>query len=215
MEDAVTLARAIVDGGGMATPIHADLEDSKQLASLLDRCNTMAPLRCLVNNASFFPLDIPSAIDPSLWRPVMQVNLRTPVTLTSHLYELLKASHRRGVVVNILDNKLMAMNPDYFTYTLSKAGLRTATEAMAMAFGSTLRCAGIAPGITLPSPLQTMEDFQVSHDANPLNRGCGTDDILAAARFIVTTESFSGQVLTIDGGLHLARPERDIVFLDQ
>lgn len=206
------LTERIHRDGGVATPVQADLIDHEASLELLRRCNQQTPLVGLINNASLFQYDTPMRLAPDIWSPLFQVNLRTPAHLATGLFELLKTGGRRGVTINILDNKLSAMNPDYYTYTLTKAGLQTATEAMAMAFGGVMRCAGIAPGITLSSPLQNEDDFTKVHDANPLRRGCRTADICAAAGFIAETESFSGQVLTIDGGLHLAGPARDIVF---
>jgi NAD(P)-dependent dehydrogenase (short-subunit alcohol dehydrogenase family) len=112
----------------------------------------------------------------------------------------------------MLDQKLTNLNPDFFAYTLSKAALSVATEMMAQSFAPHIRVCGIAPGLTLPSTLQTPETFDRAWRNNPLRRGAAPEDIAAAALFILRTPSVTGTTMTVDGGEHLMRRLRDISF---
>jgi NAD(P)-dependent dehydrogenase (short-subunit alcohol dehydrogenase family) len=112
----------------------------------------------------------------------------------------------------MLDQKLTNLNPDFFAYTLSKAALSVATEMMAQSFAPHIRVCGIAPGLTLPSTLQTPARFEQAWRDNPLRRGAAPEDIAAAALFILRTPSITGTTITVDGGEHLTRRLRDISF---
>ncbi len=117
-----------------------------------------------------------------------------------------------GLIVNLLDQKLYNLNPDFLTYTLSKIGLQGLTTLLAQQFAPRLRVAGIAPGLTLRSGSQTDARFVEQHAANPLGVGVTTDDLVRALRFIEQTPSFTGDTLVVDGGEHLTGRPRDIAF---
>ena len=141
----------------------------------------------------------------------MAINLRAPMLLSQALARQLPESET-GLIVNLLDQKLYNLNPDFLTYTLSKIGLQGLTKLLAQQFAPRLRVAGIAPGLTLRSGNQTDAVFARDHAANPLRVGVTTDDLVRALRFIEQTPSFTGDTLIVDGGEHLTGRPRDIAF---
>ena len=186
-----------------------DLASPETPARLIDQAIQKAgPLHGLINNASMFEFDKAGTITASSIAAHMAPNLTAPVLLTQHFAETLVLEH--GVVINILDQKLSNLNPDFFSYTLTKAALAAATEMFAMALAPKIRVCGIAPGITMKAPKQTDEKFQKAWRANPLRRGAAPDDIAAADLFILQTPSVTGTTLTVDGGEHLLRRSRDV-----
>jgi len=116
-------------------------------------------------------------------------------------------------VVNLLDQKLWNPNPDFLSYTLSKAALESATGLLARALAPQLRVLGVAPGITLPAAGQTDDGFAAAHRANPLGRGSTPDDIAAAVVYLANAPAVTGTTLLVDGGQHLLPTTRDIMFL--
>ena len=119
-----------------------------------------------------------------------------------------------ALIVNLLDAKLAALNPDYFTYTLTKIGLEGLTELTARSFAPRLRCAAIAPAVTLVSGPQSRENFEAVHGMNPLGQGVSVAEIVAALRFIIATPTFNAQTLVLDGGQRLLGLPRDVAYLD-
>jgi NAD(P)-dependent dehydrogenase (short-subunit alcohol dehydrogenase family) len=188
-----------------------DLADPETPARLIDEAIRKAgPLYGLINNASKFEFDKAGAITAAAIAAHMAPNLTAPVLLTQHFAATLALE--RGVVINLLDQKLTNLNPDFFSYTLTKAALAAATEMFAMALAPRIRVCGIAPGITMKAPKQSDENFQKAWRANPLRRGAAPADIAAAALYILQTPSVTGTTLTVDGGEHLLRRARDVSF---
>jgi len=184
-----------------------DLADPETPARLVAGAG---PLSGLINNASHFVFDSPATVTAASVAAHAGPNLIAPVLLAQ---AFAAQQPEAGVIINILDQKLSNLNPDFFAYTLTKAALAAATEMMAQAFAPNIRVCGIAPGITLPSPNMSAQSFERAWRANPLNRGAAPEDIAAAALFIVQTPSVTGTVLTVDGGEHLTHRPRDIAFL--
>jgi NAD(P)-dependent dehydrogenase (short-subunit alcohol dehydrogenase family) len=122
-------------------------------------------------------------------------------------------ARQRGVVINLLDQKLFNLNPDYLSYTLSKAALATATTLLARSLAPKLRVVGLAPGLTLPSADQTKADFAKAHARTPLGRSSTPDDLAAAVCFVANAPAITGTTLVVDGGQHLLPTERDVMFL--
>src|SRR5256885_6360336 len=139
----------------------------------------------------------------------MAVNLRAPLLLSQALARQLP-DNQTGLIVNLLDQKLFNLNPDFLSYTLSKTGLGSLTALLAQSFAPRLRVAGIAPGLTLRSGSQTDARFEAQHAANPLGVGVMTDDLVRALRFILATPSYTGDTLVVDSGEHLTGRPRDI-----
>ena len=176
------------------------------------RAAALGPLRCLVNNASHFEPDLPATFDyASLQRHVVP-NLAAPLLLTRCLHESLP-DDARGVVVNLLDQKLDNLNPDFFSYTLGKAALLTATHLMAGSFAPKLRVVGVSPGITLISADQTPEGFEAAHRMTPLGRSSTPADIVRAVLYLADADAVTGVNLIVDGGQHLLPLPRDVMYL--
>ena len=212
--EAEALLAEIVDGGGAGKLVNADLSRAEDTASLIARAEAGAPpLVALVNNASLFEHDDITSLTASAMDRHYAVNLRAPMLLSKAFLEAM-AGARDGCVINMLDNKVFAVNPDYLSYTVSKFGLHGATLAMAMALAPRVRVNAIAPGITLESGGQGARSFQRGLGMSPLGRVSSTRDIVQAARFILNTPSLNGQVITIDGGQYLQKLPRDVAFLE-
>ena len=202
----------IAAAGGQAKAIRADLSSARQAEALVGKCRAQGVhLTCLVNSASVFKLDRAPTAKAADFDLHMAVNLRAPLLLSQALARQLPASET-GVIVNMLDQKLFNLNPDFLTYTLSKIGLQGLTTLLAQSFAPRLRVAGIAPGLTLRSGSQTDARFAQQHTENPLCVGVTTADLVRALRFIVATPTYTGDVLIVDSGEHLSGRPRDIAF---
>jgi NAD(P)-dependent dehydrogenase (short-subunit alcohol dehydrogenase family) len=169
------------------------------------------PLFGLINNASRFEFDSPATVTAEAIAAHVAPNLIAPMMLTKHFAERLTLE--RGVVINILDQKLSNLNPDFFSYTLTKAALAAGTEMSAMALAPRIRVCGIAPGLTMKAPKQSEQKFEAAWRANPLQRGSAPEDIARAALFVLQTPSITGTIITVDGGEHLMRRSRDVGIL--
>ncbi|MGE4481032.1 SDR family NAD(P)-dependent oxidoreductase [Acidocella sp.] len=213
-EGARAVAADIVAGGGRATPVNANLANEAEVERLYRKCEALCPLGLLVNSASGFEYDTAASVSAKGLESHMRVNLFAPVLLTRSLHASLAARGAKGVAINIVDNKVFGLNPDYFSYTLSKVAMQGMIQMQAMALAPTLRVAGIAPGITLISGLQTEREFERSHRNNPMGQGCTPEQILNAVDFILASPAYHGQTLVIDGGQVLQRRPRDVVFLE-
>jgi NAD(P)-dependent dehydrogenase (short-subunit alcohol dehydrogenase family) len=195
---------AIVAAGGKAKTVRADLSSARQADALIGKCRARGVrLTCLVNSAALFKLDRAPTAKAADFDLHMAINLRAPMLLSQGLAQQLPAGET-GLIVNMLDQKLYNLNPDFLTYTLSKVGLQGLTKLLAQALAPRLRVAGIAPGLTLRSGSQ--------HAENPLGVGVTPDDLVRALRFIVATPSFTGDTLIVDSGEHLSGRPRDIAF---
>jgi NAD(P)-dependent dehydrogenase (short-subunit alcohol dehydrogenase family) len=206
----------ILAAGGRAKAVRADLSSARQAEALVGKCRAGnvrggVHLTCLVNSASLFKLDRAPMASAADFDQHMAVNLRAPLLLSQALARQLP-DDETGVIVNLLDQKLYNLNPDFLTYTLSKIGLHGMTKVLAQAFAPRLRVAGIAPGLTLRSGSQTDERFAEQHNENPLRIGVTVEDLVRALRFILQTPSFTGDTLIIDSGEHLSGRPRDIAF---
>ena len=198
--------------GRRAMAFDADLSDEDAARGLMKRVadGLAAPL-CLVNSASLFEPDDATTFDYRHAESHMRVNLAAPVVLAQTMHKGLRAK-QRGVVINLLDQKLFNPNPDFLSYTLSKAALQSATTLLAQALAPKLRVVGIAPGITLPSGDQTKREFAKAHTMTPLGRSSTPADIASAVCFLAGASAITGSTLLVDGGQHLVPSERDVMF---
>ena len=212
--DARSVAEAIGRAGGRCDTIAADLGDRAAVTALIPECTErFGTLDALVNNASSFAYDTLHSMDEASWDAHLQPNLAAPVFLA----QAFAASCRGpGNIINLLDHKVTALNPDFFSYTVAKIALAGATRLLAQALsqtaGALIRVNGIAPGITLLSGKQTQAGFEHAWHAPPLGRSCTPDEIADACRFILATPSLNGQILVLDGGESLLGRQRDIAF---
>ncbi len=207
--------------GRRALLLQADLLSTEQTESLLPRCITQLGLpRCLINNASLFEFDRSEKLDPVLLSRHMTLNLTAPLLLSRDLFNAYQntgpahpaLSQTPGIIINLLDQKLANLNPDFFSYTLSKAALDTATQLLARSYAPLLRVVGLAPGITLPSGSQTENDFAKSHVHTPLGHASYPEDIAQAVVYLVSAPAVTGTTLYVDGGQHLQSSPRDVMF---
>jgi NAD(P)-dependent dehydrogenase (short-subunit alcohol dehydrogenase family) len=167
-------------------------------------------LDAVVNSASVFEHDSAETVDVASFQMHWMANTAAPVLLAQALHQHVVArSGQDGVVVNLLDQKLWNPNPDFFSYTLSKAALETANTLMAQAFSPQLRVVGVAPGLTLTSHMLSDEKFAELHRQSPLGRSSTPEDVAATVAFALSNRSITGTTLLVDGGQHLMRFERD------
>jgi NAD(P)-dependent dehydrogenase (short-subunit alcohol dehydrogenase family) len=194
-----------------AIKLVADLADGPAAAeAIVAACSDVPAL--LINNASRFAADSLQAFSANELQAHMAVNVVAPALLTAAFARLGGAGDR--LVVNILDAKLAAPNPDFLSYTLSKAALAALTTLSAQALAEQgIRVNGIAPALMLLSDGQTDANFQAMHAFNPLRRGVTPGDVLGAVRFLVDSVTLTGEVLTLDGGQRFWRLPRDVQFL--
>jgi len=208
-EEALATVDAARRLGARAEALQADLGDPAQCETLLPRARQLLErVDAVVNNASHFEIDEIASFDPARMERHWRANTAAPILLARAL-----AAAGRGTVVNILDQKLWNPNPDYFSYTLSKAALESATTMLAMALAPAVRVAGVAPGITLPSDLLTGEAFERAHRMTPLGRSSTPEDIAHAVRFVLESPAITGTTIVVDGGQHLLAQPRDVLHL--
>jgi len=212
--DAEETVEAIVAAGGRAEALAADLADPSACAGLVEAAGgATGGLTCLINNASLFIEDTAHDVDGDVFDRVMAVNLRAPAIL-SRAFAAQVPEEGVGVIVNILDQKLVNPNPDFLSYTLSKYGLAALTEMTAVSFGPNVRVCAVAPGLTLPSGDQPRDQFEAVHGRTPLARGSRPEDIAGAVLYLADARAVTGETILVDGGQHLVPSARDVMFLD-
>ena len=196
-----------------ATKVVADLSDVKSADAIFGALADGPPTRLLVNNAARFAWDGFSEFDSTEFTEHMSVNVRAPALLIDRF-----AKNHDGttdaLIVNLLDSKLAAPNPDYLSYTLSKQTLAGLTDLAARALASRrIRVNGIAPGLMLRSSGQSEENFTAMHANNPLRRGVQVEDVIDALRYLIGAETVTGQTILVDSGQRFMALERDVQFL--
>jgi NAD(P)-dependent dehydrogenase (short-subunit alcohol dehydrogenase family) len=217
--DADTLVAQIRALGRRAVALAADLAVEREVAGLVAACTQgLGRPACIVNNASRFVEDTAADVGYETLLAHMAVNVGAPLVLARALFEATPDAANedeslRGVVINVLDQKLYNLNPDYLSYTLSKAALQTATVTLAQALAPKVRVVGIAPGLTLQSADQTADEFTQAHRVTPLGRASTPDDVVAAACYLAEARGVTGTTLVVDGGQHLVPLPRDVMFL--
>ena len=213
--EAADTVRAIEALGRRAAAFGCDLADAPAVRALPARCaQVLGPLACVVNNASLFEYDSAADFSVDLLARVTAVNVAAPVLLAQALAAQLPEG-ARGVVINLLDQKLFNPNPDYLSYTLSKSALQQATVLLARALAPRVRVVGIAPGITLPSGEQSDAGFAAAHVKTPLGHSSTPEDIAQAVLFAVRAPAITGTTLLVEGGQHLVPSDRDVMFLTE
>lgn len=202
-DEAHALAAELAKLGRPAIALDADLADQTATVSLIARATQMlGPLGLLVNNASLFERDEVIDHTSASWDAHLAANLRAPVLLTQHFAQALPAA-AEGCVVNMLDQRVWNLTPHFFSYTISKAALWTATQTMALALAPRVRVNAIGPGPVLPSPRQTPAQFEAQWREQPLQRAATPDDIAEAVLYLTRARAVTGQMIAVDGGQHL------------
>jgi len=203
-------AEALAAEVGHASMVRADLADPAAADTILNAAEGLPPLRLLINNASIFAHDDIADFTPESWAAHLDVNLRAPALLS----RAFAARAGRGLIVNMLDAKLASLNPDFFSYTISKIGLGGLTELCARAFAPGIRVCGIAPAVTMVSGPQSRANFDKVRTMNALGRGVDVAEIVGALRFIIATPTLTGHTILLDGGQHFLSLPRDVQFLE-
>lgn len=223
LEDAKRTVADCVRLAGASAAFCSDLNDEVAVRNLLPEVvRHFGRVDAVVNNAAAFEHDTPGSFSFAALDKHMHSNTGAAIILAQalHTHVLARAAAAdtqtrtsQGVVVNLLDQKLWNQNPDFFSYTLSKAALEAATNLMAMALSPQLRVIGVAPGLTLTSHLLSPEKFAALHQLAPLGRSSTPADVAAAVKFAIDNCSITGTTLLVDGGQHLMKLERDFSLL--
>lgn len=214
--EAEALIAEITDKGGQAVALQADLRDAAAVQTLMaDAAAALGPLTALINNASTFERDTAHTLTAESWDTHLNANLRAPALLMrdfANQAALQDGSVADACIINITDQRVDRLTPDFTSYTVSKTGLATLTKTFAQALAPQhIRVNAIAPGPTLPNPRQAQAEFDKQASLVPLGHGATPDDIVAAARYILTARAMTGQTLMQDGGQHLAWQTPDVV----
>jgi NAD(P)-dependent dehydrogenase (short-subunit alcohol dehydrogenase family) len=218
-EQADDVVAEIVALGRRAVALKADLSVEAEVERLVPDCTAaLGRPSCIVNNASLFDEDTALDVGYAKLLHLTSINLGAPLVLARMLHKVTPDDARddeslRASVINVLDQKLYNMNPDYLSYTLSKAALGTATVALAQALAPKVRVVGLAPGLTLQSGDQTPAGFAAAHKVTPLGRASRVEDLVAAALYLADARGVTGTTLVVDGGQHLVPLPRDVMFL--
>lgn len=189
--------------GRRAVLLPADLADEEAVAHLLPAAiAALGPVGVLVNNASAFQRDEWDTVTRASWEAHLGPNLRGPFVLMQAFARALPAE-AEGVVVNMIDQRVWSLTPHFISYTVSKAGLWALTQSMALALAPRIRVNGIGPGPALPSPRQSLGQFERQSASVPLGHGTGPDEVARAVLAMLALPSMTGQMIALDGGQHL------------
>lgn len=203
LEAAEAHAKDLRSQGKQAIALHADFGNISEIETVIARTTAeFGPVGLLVNNASVFEDDTAVDFDAAVFDRHFNVHVRAPAILSGAMVRELPQD-RSGLIVNIIDQRVLALKPTFFSYTLSKSTLWTATKTLAQAFAPRVRVNAIGPGPTLISERQRPEDFEAQIDSLPLKRGPSLDEFGRTIRFLFDTPSITGQMIALDGGQHL------------
>ncbi|EKF42882.1 short chain dehydrogenase [Nitratireductor indicus C115] len=210
-----TLVSEIIAAGGSAVPLQANLARSTDAAGLIGKAQAALGLPdIIVNNASVFEDDSVFDFDEAMWDKHFAVHLKAPALIAQALANTLPAG-REALIVNMIDQRVWRLNPRFFSYTLSKSALWTATRTMAQALGPSIRVNAIGPGPTLPNQRQEQADFDRQTDALVLRRGPALEEFGRTVRYLWEARSVTGQMIALDGGQHLAWETPDIAGIPE
>lgn len=199
--------------GRRAALLQCDLGDEAATRALVPRAiEALGSLSCVVNNASQFEFDSATEFSPALLARLTQANVAAPLLLAQALHAATPAGEQ-AVVINLLDQKLDNLNPDFLSYTLTKSALKTATVMLAQALAPSVRVVGVSPGLTMVSGDQTESGFEAAHRQTPLGRSSEPQDIVDAVCYMASARAVTGTTLLVDGGQHLMPLPRDVMFL--
>lgn len=202
-DDAETLAGSIRDRGGVAKTFAADLSKTEETQHLIPAVNTeLGPVLALINNASIFEEERWSDVTPESWSQHLAINLHAPFLL-SQAFALALPDESEGAIINIIDQRVFNLTPNFLSYTVSKSGLWTLTRTLAMALAPRVRVNGVGPGPTLANTRQTEASFQNQAFATPLKRKVDVLDISDAVLYLLKAKAVTGQMIAVDSGEHL------------
>ncbi len=223
-DDAQTLVAEITAMGRRAVALQADLLDDAQTETLVGRATQAlgGPLTVLVNNASIFEYDTIHSATRSSWDRHIGSNLRAPFVLTqSFAAQALPATTDStgeplapSLIVNMLDQRVRKLTPEFMTYTLAKMGLWALTQTTAQALAPAIRVNAIGPGPTMQGARQTEQHFSTQRANTILQRGVNPSDITAALGYFLDAPAVTGQLLCVDGGQHLGWKTADVLGVE-
>jgi NAD(P)-dependent dehydrogenase (short-subunit alcohol dehydrogenase family) len=217
---ATALCAELQQLGHSAQPVQADLGDQLQRQRMVTHITEQTgPLQCLINNASAFEPDSADALDMAGVRQQLEVNLIAPLALASLVAQSLPqtdplATGQRSII-HVLDQKVFNLNPDYFSYTVSKLALERAVALQAQALAPRLRVCGVAPGLMFLSGPQTQENFDKASKINLLRQATDPQQVAQSCLFLAQNPCITGVTLTVDNGQHLVPLPRDVMFVVQ
>lgn len=210
--------------GRNGVALQADLLDETATQALLGRAaNALGgPLTCLVNNASIFEYDNIESGTRQSWDRHMESNLRAPFVLTQNFAAQVPDPDTddqgepvaKGLVINMLDQRIHKLTPEFMSYTIAKMGLWAMTRTTAQALAPRVRVNGIGPGPTLQGHRQSKGHFDRQRAATVLKRGANPSDITAALGYFLDAPAVTGQMLAVDGGQHLAWETPDVLGVE-
>ena len=207
-EDVAQLVRA---KGRRVALVRGDLADTKIAADLFAKTNAaLGPISGLINNASIYEFDEMGEITSESWQRHMDINLRAPVFLAQAFARQLPKG-TQGNIINLIDGRVWKLNPRYFSYTISKSALWTATRTLAQALAPNIRVNAIGPGPTLPPNGANEADHARDEAATLLHHGTSPEEISAAVRFILSQPAMTGQMIALDAGQHLLWKTPDMI----
>ncbi len=205
---------ALTGRPGGAAPFFADLGIEANVRKLLPQVVAhFGAVDAVVNSASTFEHDSADTFGFAAMDTHLHANTGAAILLAQALHTHVTERKAQGAVVNLLDQKLWNMNPDFFSYTLSKAALEAANTMLALALAPLVRVVGVAPGLTLTSHLLSDDKFAALHQQSPLGRSSTPEDVAATVAFALNNRSITGTTLLVDGGQHLMRFERDFSLM--
>jgi NAD(P)-dependent dehydrogenase (short-subunit alcohol dehydrogenase family) len=202
--EALAVVAEIEAKGGKAAAFAADLARMGAPEPLIESCAaTLGPITCLINSAACYERDDIQTLDRDSWQAHLDVNLRAPIFLAQAVARRLPKG-ASGNIVNLIDQKVLRLDPEFFSYTVAKSALWTATKMLAQALAPDIRVNAIAPGPVLPSLKQSEEEFARECRSTLLGHGVGPEEVTAAVRFLLETPAITGQMIALDSGQHLA-----------
>lgn len=217
-------AEAVRAAGQNAVMLQADLLSETQSQALLPAAAEAlgGAVTCLVNNASIFEYDRLETATRASWDRHMESNLRAPFVLiqamaAQGLEARMDAAGEpvaAGMIVNMLDQRVRKLTPEFSTYTLAKMGLWTLTQTAAQGLAPHIRVNGIGPGPTLRGSRQSARHFAGQRANTVLGRGANSDDIVAALGYLLDAKSVTGQMICVDGGQHLGWQTPDVLGVE-
>ncbi len=215
-EDAAgEVAREIESMGRKAVCVQCDLADAHAAEKIFSQTGRdLGPVSCLINNASVFEPDDITSVSAASWALHLDVNLKAPVFLAQSFSAQLKRG-MDGNIINLIDQRVWKLNPQFLSYTTSKAALWTLTRTLAQALAPAIRVNAIGPGPALPNERQRRQDFDKQVSATLLKRGTSPEEICRTIQFILATPAMTGQMIALDGGQHLAWRTADVVGIKE
>ena len=211
-DEAESAAAAVRAHGRRCALVRANLAREDETARVIDAAvKGVGPLRILVNSASAFEADDLFTMTRAIWDRHIETNLRAPLKL---IQDFARAAdpHSDALVVNILDQRVLKLTPQFLSYTVSKSALFALTHTLAQALGPRgVRVNAIGPGPTIRNARQSEDDFRRQTESTVLGRGASTGDIAGALRYLIGARAVTGQMIAVDGGQHLIWRTPDVL----